>query len=555
MSSLPVAPSLFTKRLQPVFIKWLQRVLQFEWIVALAITVIVVVLDVSYAQHAGGLWRDEANSFAMANYPSLSTTWDRLQFDSFPMLWYLILRGWIGLGLGKTDIEFRVFGLIVNLGIIGILWLNAWRMSRRPPVAALTLLGANAAVMMYCGSVRGYGLGLLFGLWMYGAVWLYLVRPTAVRWAVAVVAAVLACHTLYYNCVFVAAACLGGASVALSERRWRTAASLIALGAVTAATLLIYVPTFRTSGEWRSMYVFPGGLPWLWIKFVEAVDLGHPIMRSIWVAVAVCVALGGFLTWSRTRSALGLYAAVSVVAGVIGNILFLRLLNYYMQPWYFLSLMAVVAAAADAAQHAGSTGRGYRIGGVSLAAAALLAILVAPLYTWSNTRRTNLDEVARVVERSATQGDYIVLTDWTHGITFHRYYHGSAAWQTLTPLPADAHDIHRSDLAFQQLHRADAASPVLDSVVQTLRAGRRVFYIGHLPAHPPTEPPRVYYMRRVQQFPPAPIEMWVYELDYALGQLAGRVTRVPINVGQPVSVYEDLGLYVFEGKRTSSVEP
>jgi hypothetical protein len=547
MNSLPIAPSSFTKRLQ--------QILQFEWIVALAVTAIVVLMDVNYAWHAGGLWRDEANSFAMASYSSLSTTWDRLQFDSFPMLWYVVLRGWIRLGLGKTDIEFRLFGLIVNLAILGILWLNAWRMSRRPPVLALTLLGANAAVMMFCGSVRGYGLGLLFGLWMYGAVWLYLVQPTAVRWIVAVVAAVLACHTLYYNCVFVAAACLAGAAVAVSQRRWRTVASLIAIGAVTAATLLIYVPTFRNSGDWRSMYVFPGGLPWLWIKFVEAVDLGHPIMRSIWVAVAVCAALGGFLAWSRTRSALALFAAISVVIGVTGNILFLRLLNYYMQPWYFLSLMAVVAAAADAAHHAGSAGRGYRIAGVSLASAALLAILVFPLYTWSVTRRTNLDEVARIVEQSAAKGDYIVLIDWTHGVTFHRYYHGSADWQTLTPLPADAHDIHRSDLAFQQIHRADAVNPVLDSVVQTLRAGHRVFYIGHLPAHLPTEHPRAYYMRRMQQFPPAPIEMWVYELDYTLGQLAGRVTRVPVNVGQPVSAYEDLGLYVFEGERASSLEP
>jgi hypothetical protein len=547
MTSLLIAPSPFTKGLQ--------RVLQFEWIVALVITAIVVVLDVNYARHAGGLWRDEANSFAMASYPSLSTTWDRLQFDSFPMLWYVILRGWIGLGLGKTDIEFRVFGLIVNLGILAVLWFNAWRMSRRPPVVALTLLGANAAVMMYCGSVRGYGLGLLFGLWMYGAVWLYLVQPTAVRWTVAVLAAVLACHTLYYNCVFVAAACLGGATVAVSQRRWRIAASLIAIGAITAGTLLIYASTFRSSDEWRSMYVFPGGFPWLWIKFVEAVDLGHPIMQSIWVAVAVCVALGGFLAWNRTRSALALYAAVSVVVGVVGNILFLRLLNYYMQPWYFLSLMAVVAAAADAAQHAGSTGRGYRIGGVSAAAAALLAILVSPLYTWSNTRRTNLDEIAQVVEQAATQGDYTVLTDWAYGVTFHRYYHGSAAWQTLTPLPADDHDIHRSDLAFKQLHRADAARPVLDSVVQALHTGHRVYYIGHLPAHLPTEPPNAYYMRRIQQFPPAPVEMWLYELEYVLGQLGDHMAHVRINVGQPVSSYEDLGLYVFEGERTSSLQP
>src|SRR5207253_5620756 len=153
---------------------------------------------------------------------------------------------------------------------------------------------------------------------------------------------------------------------------------------------------------------------------------GHPIMQSIWLAVAVCAALGGFLSWSRTRNPLALFAAISIIVGVIGNILFLRLLNYYMQPWYFLSLMAVVAAAGDAALRAASIGRGFRLFGVALAAATLMLILFSPLYAWSMTRRTNLDEVARVVGQVATSGDYIILADWTHGVTFHRYYHGFA---------------------------------------------------------------------------------------------------------------------------------
>src|SRR5438105_15450336 len=125
MISVPIAPSLSAKRLR--------LIIRFEWIVALAITAVVFGLDINYAWHAGALWRDEANSFSMATYPSLSTTWDRLQFDSFPMLWYAVLRGWVRGGFGETDAGFRVFGLLVNAGILAILWLNSWRMSRRPP--------------------------------------------------------------------------------------------------------------------------------------------------------------------------------------------------------------------------------------------------------------------------------------------------------------------------------------------------------------------------------------------------------------------------------------
>jgi hypothetical protein len=295
------------------------------------------------------------------------------------------------------------------------------------------------------------------------------------------------------------------------------------------------------------MYVYGGGLPWIWTKFAEAADLGNPVMQSIWLAVAVCTLLGGFVSWSRSRNALGLFAAVSMIVGVSGNIVFLRLLNYYMHPWYFLSLMAVVAAAADAAHGAASDSHGYRTIGLSAGAFAAMLILFSPLYTWSGTRRTNLDEIARVVERAAVKGDYVILLDWTHGVTFHRYYHGSVGWQTLTPLPSDAHDIHRSDLAFSQMRRGNAIGPVLDAVTETLRAGHRVFYIGHLPEELPSEHPQSYYLRRIKQgAPPAPIEIWRYELDYTLGQLASRMTRIPINVQQPVSTYEDLELFVLD---------
>lgn len=547
MISLLIAPSLSSKRLA--------QIVRSEWIVALAVTAIMVLLDINYARHAGGLWRDEANSVAMAAYPSLSTTWQRLQFDSFPMLWYVVLRGWIKLGLGRSDMEFRVFGLIVNLGILAILWVNAWRMSRRPPLVALSLLGLNAAVMMFCGSVRGYGLGLMLGLWMYGAVWAYVTRPTALRWTIALTAAVLACHMLYYNCVFVAAACLAGATVAVSQRRWPVAAWLMAIGAVTAATLLIYMPTFRSSGEWRSMYMVPGGFQWLWLKFVQAVDLGHPIMRSIWVTVAVCGALGGFLTWNRARSPLALFAAISIIVGVIGNVLFLRLLNYYMQPWYFLSLMAVVAAGADAAEGAASIGSGRRILGISAGAAALVLILLSPLYTWSQSRRTNLDAVARFVEQNATKGDYIVLTDWVYGVTFYRYYRGTASWQTVPPLPADGHDIHRSDLALNQLSRGDSILPVLDSAEATLRGGHRVFYISPFRWQVPAKHPKDFYAERIKRYPPpSSVEIWLYELDYTLSQLASRVIRTPIHLDQPVSGYEDLDLSVFEGVDTAGLK-
>jgi hypothetical protein len=393
----------------------------------------------------------------------------------------------------------------------------------------------------------------------------------AVRWVLALIAALLACHTLYYNSIFVAAACFAATTVAALRRRWKVAALALAMGGFTALTLLIYIPAFQSSSEWRSMWTSSGGPAWLAFKFIESVTLDRIVMLPIWLMVLVYAVWGGFVIYSRTRNAipdpavgqvppsiqrdgeLALFAAISLVVGVIGNILFLHLLSYSMQPWYFLCLMAIIAAGADAAQRAASTAQGFRVASVACASLVLLWVLLSPLRTWSETRRTNLDAVARVVEQSAGKADYVVLTDWTHGVSFNRYYRGTAPWQTLPPLPADAHDIHRSDLVFRLTQRDDAISEVLEAVARTLHGGHRVFYIGHLPKQLPSERPESYLTKRAEQhLAVTPVDRWRYELNYTIRQLSSRAARVHIDVSQPVSSYEDLEVFVFEGWPSSA---
>jgi len=279
--------------------------------------------------------------------------------------------------------------------------------------------------------------------------------------------------------------------------------------------------------------------------------------------------VGGFITWSRARVAaqntaldqitlsgqpdLALFSAMSIVLGLIGSVLFLRLLSYVMQPWYFLSFMAVLAAGADAAQSAAPSGRGFRVLGIALAAVGLTSILFVPLRQWSVTRRTNVDKITRVVEQSAGKADYIILTDWNSGISFHRYYRGSAPWQTLPPLPPNARDIHRGDLVFKLMTRGDVLGPVFDSVTQTLHDEHRVFYIGKLPLRWRSEHPRLYFARRAEEHNPlTPVEDWRYELNHTIRELSSHMTRIPIPLEQPISVYENLELLEFDGWRPSS---
>ena len=45
------------------------------------------------AMNAGPLWRDETNTFNLARMPSFRDIWNNLRFESFPLLWPLVVRG------------------------------------------------------------------------------------------------------------------------------------------------------------------------------------------------------------------------------------------------------------------------------------------------------------------------------------------------------------------------------------------------------------------------------------------------------------------------------
>src|SRR4051794_25045363 len=89
----------------------------------IALTLLMIVLNVQLAVHAGALWRDEANSAALTENLS-SIHWTDLQYDSFPAGWFALLRCWIALA-GHSDESYRLFGFVTGLAVIAAVWLVA----------------------------------------------------------------------------------------------------------------------------------------------------------------------------------------------------------------------------------------------------------------------------------------------------------------------------------------------------------------------------------------------------------------------------------------------
>jgi hypothetical protein len=89
--------------------------LGIETSAALIGTAFSAMLLVLTAMNAGPLWRDETNTFNLAHMHSLRDIWDNLRFESFPLLWPLVVRGFGMLGLADSDMGIRILGLGVGL--------------------------------------------------------------------------------------------------------------------------------------------------------------------------------------------------------------------------------------------------------------------------------------------------------------------------------------------------------------------------------------------------------------------------------------------------------
>src|SRR5262249_46223066 len=96
---------------------------------------------------------------------------------------------------------------------------------------------------------------------------------------------------------------------------------------------------------------------------------------------------------------------------VVGFVIFLGVVRFRTNPWYYLPLMAVVAVSADGVLCtvvAGLPGRVLRLGG-----GVLLAALMFPgAWQRMRTRPTNMDLVAAELQALAVQRVLIVVSPW-----------------------------------------------------------------------------------------------------------------------------------------------
>ncbi len=520
--------------------------------VGLGLTVFVVCFHCVRFVKAGGLWRDEAAVVGLATMPAWSEVFRFFHHEAFPLIFPATIRTLAAVS-GDSDTAYRVFGLIVGLGIVAALWWNFRILRGGVPLLSLALLGFNAAIIRWGDSLRGYGLGALFILLTAGLFWRALEKPNRGRIALATLGALASVHSLLHNPALLFALGMGAVAVALRRKSPRDAVPLLAVGFIAGLTMLPYWSLLRRGREWDVLVRTPVDAGHLWHKIMEALSASGVANTWIWVALilaaaGICVRLG--LRGGNEERDFCLFCGTALVLAIIAQFCFLLVLSYPTHEWYYLALMSLVALLLDlvfAAVRQPGWARRLRLALALVIAATSLPLTCAGI----QVRQTNVDLVAARLQQSATPGDLIIVSPWYDGISFARYYHGPVAWTTMPPM--EFHRFHRFDLLLPQIAMKDQDEPirpVRERANETLKAGHRVWIVGTYSAIRSADADAV--LARATPDKQSAVTNrrayeWSLQLANDLRRSARNLERVSVTPPGPVSDLEDLPLTVCSG--------
>jgi hypothetical protein len=465
-----------------------------EWIVAVLLSAMAIVLLAIRATHAGALWRDECAVVQLAQMPSVSDVLRNFQHEAFPPLFPLIVRGYTFV-FGSTDAALRIFGFLVGCSLISAFWISARLIRRDVPLLGLALTTLNTTFFVWGTTVRGYGLGSALIVLTFGCIGTLLITTNRRSVITAALICLFGVQILLYNSVLLLA--IGGAAVItlLVQRHFKQALVVTAICGVATLFLLPYLPAYLRARDWN---ILVRGWPTfysLWKHFEVA--LGNPgySIPALWYAIAI--GLVGILIFRLYRNRAGQpdqstrlvwFAIAACTFALLGCYAFLRILSYTTSNWYYLAFICVVAAGFDLIASIVCTTDWLRLLRVGMGVAIFIA---APFADWSaiTERQTNVDLAAQIVTERAGPNDLAIVAPWPFGISFNRYYHGAGRWMTIPNI--EEHRIHRYDLVKAKMISEHPIDDLTEAIRTTLTSGNRVWFVGGLNLPRPEEGPMV----------------------------------------------------------------
>lgn len=526
-----------------------------EWTTAVLLTLVVLVLVSTRAWYAGALWRDECAAVQLARMPSFADISKNFQHEAFPLLFPATLRAYTNI-FGTSDTALRWFGLAIGIMLVSVAWLNQRATRSGIPLFFLALFGLNMTFLTWGTSVRGYGIGSVLIVLAFGLISRLLVERTQARIVSTFLVTLLSVQYLLQNTVLLLAIVLSAGTVCLSRRNFKLALIILGIGALCAISLLPYIGSYSSGTDWNIVLKYPLTLRRLWHQLGFAFGKPLPLMTLIWPTL-LSVLVGGAATrlyLIRHRKPapewdLLLFGILVSITSIAGYYAFLKTVSYPTEPWYYLALLAIIAAALDLLASRLAQIRWIRLARLAFVAGALA---VLPFANWSDitSRQTNIDIVVHKLEQSATSNDLIVVIPWYVGIGFNWYYHGVTPWVT-API-VDDHRIHRYDLLKAKMMSSNPVDDLLERISRTLASGNHVWFVG-----------RIEFLREGQvalSLAPAPdpefgwhndvyMKSWAQQVGGFIQTHASRGEWVVLPAYGSVNHFENVRLLVAQGWR------
>ncbi len=533
------------------------RLQRIELLLAIVLTFGLIGLHCMALFSAGPLWRDEISSLTLATKPTWREVWSTLVYDPFPALFFTTLRSWHAF-FGGSDIALRILGFAIGVICLAGFWISARWTNRRPPLLALTFLGLSPTLIVWGDSLRPYGLAVFSILLAFAGFWVAINKPRPLFVLLATATAILAAQAIFTNAPLLLACGLSAAIVAARRRQWTRALVALGIGAVAALSLLPYAGVLRATTEWAEIRKAP--LPMTAHLEVLREALRNAGSGTVWLwltasLIAIAVALTSQIRpdSGEMRRDLRLYAVGAALFGFVATLMFFQRLQWPSNIWYFLPMLALSAIAIDRILDSDSASPAGIILRLILSVACVLSS-VGPAFTKVQVRASNLDVIASVLEKNAAKDDLIVIYPFVDAITFSRYFHGPAPFETIPKI--EDLSLHRWDQLVEQARKENAIAPLLNRVNETLRSGHQVWVATTFPLNaragtpPLVQPLRDPARQRIGYF----LGGWGEQFVANLRAHVERSGPVNVTVDQPVSRYEHSRLFVFSGWKDSAAE-
>ena len=495
-----------------------QLVVKIETAVALALSAWIVFLHVTFYLHAGGLWRDEASSVGLALRPTFGQMWADLAFDPFPVLYFALLRTWIGVGF-SSDAHIRLLGMSIGILTVVAFWWSSKLVNKdSPPLIPLALFCLNPVALQSGDSARPYGLSVFILIICYTFAWKMTDNAAHKKSSLAIMIgiAVICVQVSFTNVFLLSGMCLAGIVAALVCGKRRRAVLFSIAGFTAVTSLALYLHGIQRVRDWSVLLAGSVSIAGVMKSLFDTLTTNSllPACLALFVgAIAIVASLRSWLREDSSSKSAIIYSVVTSFLSVVAITIFFIATRKPPDPRYFIGLLVVICLSLQ--QMAGRIGSWFFR---TLLLAGCIGAVVTLLPASAITARmpmTNCPDVASRVAESATQDDLVIVTAFYYAVSFERYYQGKASWMSL-PEIAD-HSIHRWDLMKDMMMQRDPLVGLLAQMESTLRGGHNVYLVGTLPAADSAQP---------EPLPPAPDSDYGWELAHYQENWQARLSYV-----------------------------